>query len=252
MKIVHGLSKWSDFRLSINENQRIGFIPTMGALHKGHISLVEKSIDENEITIVSIFINPTQFNDKNDLKTYPKKVENDINMLSSLNITYLLLPSEDEMYKDGYNYKITEKNLSFKMEGLEREGHFDGVLTVVMKLFNIVNPTCAYFGEKDYQQLRLIENMAESFFMRIKIIPCKTIRSEDGLALSSRNSFLTVDERLIAPKFHDALKSKKSIREIKKQLNNDGFKIEYIEEYDGRLFGAVKIGNVRLIDNEKI
>ena len=117
------------------EGSSIALVPTMGALHKGHISLVEKSIDENEITIVSIFINPTQFNDKNDLKTYPQKVENDINMLSSLNVTYLLLPSEDEMYKNGYNYKITEKNLSFKMEGLEREGHFDGVLTVVMKLF---------------------------------------------------------------------------------------------------------------------
>ena len=252
MKIFNSINKWSDFRNSITGNQRIGFIPTMGALHKGHISLIEKSIDENQITIVSIFINPTQFNDPNDLKNYPRNEKNDLNMLSTLNVNYLLLPSDKEMYEHDYNYKITEKDLSLKMEGLERIGHFDGVLTVVMKLFNIVNPTSAYFGEKDYQQLRLIKNMAESFFMRIKIIPCKTIRSEDGLALSSRNSLLTSEERLIAPKFYDALKSKKSISEIKKRLNNYGFKVEYIEVYDERIFGAVKIGNVRLIDNEKI
>lgn len=252
MKIFNSINKWSDFRNSITGNQRIGFIPTMGALHKGHISLIEKSIDENQITIVSIFINPTQFNDPNDLKNYPRNEKNDLNMLSTLNVNYLLLPSDKEMYEHDYNYKITEKDLSLKMEGLERIGHFDGVLTVVMKLFNIVNPTSAYFGEKDYQQLRLIKNMAESFFMRIKIRPCKTIRSEDGLALSSRNSLLTSEERLIAPKFYDALKSKKSISEIKKRLNNYGFKVEYIEVYDERIFGAVKIGNVRLIDNEKI
>ena len=252
MKIFYSVKKWSDFRLSLAENQRIGFIPTMGALHKGHISLIEKSIDENEITIVSIFINPTQFNDQNDFKNYPKNVENDLNILKSLNVNYSLVPSHNEMYGHDYNYKITENDLSLKMEGLERIGHFDGVLTVVMKLFNIVNPTSAYFGEKDYQQLRLIENMVESFFMRIKIIPCKTIRSKDGLALSSRNSLLTDEERLIAPKFYEALKSKNSIREIKKRLKNHGFKVEYIEVYDERIFGAVKIGNVRLIDNEKI
>lgn len=252
MKIFQNLNRWLDFRPNITENQSIGFIPTMGALHEGHLSLIEKSINDNELTVVSVFINPTQFNDQNDLKNYPKNVENDLNILSSLNVNYLLLPSKSEMYQHGYDYKITENDLSLKMEGLERTGHFDGVLTVVMKLFNIVKPTCAYFGEKDYQQLRLIVNMVESFFMSIKIIPCKTIRTEDGLALSSRNSLLTAEERLIAPKFYDALKSKKSISEIKKSLNNYGFKVEYVEVYDGRLFGAVKIGNVRLIDNEKI
>jgi len=236
----------------LNKHGRsIGFVPTMGALHKGHISLIEKSKEENEITVVSIFVNPTQFNDPKDFKNYPNRLDKDISILSSLSVDYVFTPENDEIYNDNYAYTVTEKKLSKKLCGATREGHFEGVLTIVMKLLNIVNPTKAYFGEKDYQQYLLIKGMADSFYMKTEIVSLPTIRENDGLALSSRNLQLKDRDREKANKFYELLVSDFEDKELIEQLNKEGFKVDYVESIDNRRFGAVFLGNVRLIDNVK-
>jgi pantoate--beta-alanine ligase len=253
LNIVESISEWQGLRYSgIFSNKTIGFVPTMGALHEGHLSLVEKSKRENDITVVSIFVNPTQFNDKADLEKYPITFDEDSNKLEKLQVDYLLFPEYEEIYPDKYRYKISENMMSTKLCGKHREGHFDGVLTVVMKLLNIVDADKTYFGEKDYQQFLLIKDMAEAFFMKTKIIPMPIVREKDGLALSSRNKRLAKNDRITAPQFYQFLKSNLSKEEIKNQLNARGFKVEYIEEIGNRRFGAVYLGNVRLIDNVKI
>lgn len=250
-RIIKKISEWRKVR-NETENKSIGFVPTMGALHRGHESLIEKSVCDNDITVVSIFVNPTQFNDPDDLQNYPRAFENDYEILNSHNVDYLFYPDYGEIYNDNYRYKISESEFSKILCGKFRPGHFDGVLTVVMKLFNIIKPRRAYFGEKDYQQLKLIEGMCKAFFMDIEIIPCPIVRDEEGLALSSRNKLLSGEERKFALNFPRLLKSDKSKEEIFRELENLGFKVDYIEEMDGRRLGAVYVGNVRLIDNVKI
>ena len=252
MRSFKDIKEWIDFRSKINNSSNIGFVPTMGSLHEGHISLIKRSIKENRHTVVSIFINPTQFNNKNDLKKYPINIKRDLKILESNGVEYVILPTEKDIYRNGYNYRISEHNYSLQMEGLSRLGHFEGVLTVVMKLFNIVQPQSAYFGEKDFQQFKLIKRMCKSFFMNIDIISCKTIREKDGLAYSSRNLLLNDSERDIAPKFYQTLISKKSIEEMSEDLEKYGFIVEYIQKVNDRIFGSVKLGKVRLIDNETI
>jgi pantoate--beta-alanine ligase len=253
LNVVESISEWRGLRYSkIFINKSIGFVPTMGALHEGHLSLVEKSKRENDITVVSIFVNPTQFNDKADLERYPITFDEDINNLEKLQVDYLLFPAYEEIYPDKYSYKISEEMLSTKLCGRYREGHFDGVLTIVMKLLNIVEADKAYFGEKDYQQYLLIKGMADAFFMKTKIIPMPIIREKDGLALSSRNKRIAEQDRKTAPRFYQLLKSDLQKEEIINELNAHGFKVEYIEEMGNRRFGAVYLGNVRLIDNVKI
>ena len=252
MQIFNSTADWLIFRKSIPAEKSIGFVPTMGALHKGHLSLMKKSVDENDLTVVSIFVNPTQFNNQNDLENYPRNFESDSNLIRAIGVDAVFFPTKDEIYPNHYRYRIIENEKSKIMEGAYRPGHFDGVLTVVMKLLNIVNPTRAYFGEKDYQQLMLIRDMVSSFFMDIEIIACPTIREKDGLALSSRNILLTKEERVIAPNFYKTLNSRNPTDSIKKELNEYGFAVDYIEDYFGRRFGAVTLGNVRLIDNVKL
>jgi pantoate--beta-alanine ligase len=252
MKLFKDIHEWVSFRKDFKDSSNIGFVPTMGSLHKGHISLIKRSINENKATVVSIFLNPTQFDNKDDLKRYPIKINNDLEILKKIGVKYVLIPTEKEIYKNGYNYRISEHSFSFKMEGISRDGHFDGVLTIVMKLLNIVEPHNSYFGEKDFQQYKLIKNMCNSFFMNTNIIACKTIREDDGLAYSSRNLLMNKKERIIAPKFYKTLISKKNIDEMIKDLKKYGFIVEYIEKMDGRIFGAVKLGKIRLIDNEKL
>ncbi|MFN3873118.1 MAG: pantoate--beta-alanine ligase [Ignavibacterium sp.] len=253
MIIVKKIKDWKSLRASNSlKNKTLGFVPTMGALHKGHIELVKKSLRQNDITVVSIFVNPTQFNNKADLRNYPVTINSDINILDELNVNYLFLPEYKELYPDDYKYKITETDFSKILCGRFRPGHFDGVLTVVMKLFNIIKPDRAYFGEKDYQQLELIRGMVKSFFMDIKIISVPTIRDKDGLALSSRNLRLNAIQRKIAPKFPEILMSNLSIEQIKSRLVSEGFKVEYVEQIGDRRFAAVYLGKVRLIDNVKI
>jgi len=234
-----------------DKSNGIGFVPTMGALHKGHISLINKSLEENEITVVSIFVNPTQFNDPRDLENYPSTIEKDLIVLDSLDVDCVFMPSKSTLYADDYAFRIIENKFSRQLCGENREGHFEGVLTIVMKLLNIVKPTTAYFGEKDYQQYLLIRGMIDAFHMNVKVVSLPTIRQEDGLALSSRNQLLSAEERKRAPRLSSLLKSEKSDDEVKNFLIEEGFKVDYIETLNNRRFGAVFLGNVRLIDNVK-
>ncbi len=251
MKIIRNIAEFNQYRNTIGK-QQVGFIPTMGALHAGHLSLIEKSVDDYQLTIVSIFVNPTQFDNKNDLDNYPNHLDDDLDKLKSAGVDCVFLPSFEHIYPDEYSFSITEKNLSGKYCGAHRDGHFDGVLTVVMKLFNIVKPHKAYFGEKDYQQLTLIKQMVEAFFMPVAINAGVTIRESDGLAMSSRNLNLTAIERKTAPKLYQIISSGLTIEQMKSQLANHGFKLDYLEILDNHLLVAAYLGSVRLIDNIKI
>jgi len=221
----------------------------MGALHNGHISLIHESQKHNRHTIVSIFLNPKQFNSPHDLQKYPVNLDEDLKILNELEVDAVFLPHEKDMYPDDYHYKITEDNFSQKLCGKTRPGHFDGVLTVVMKLLQIIRPDKAYFGEKDYQQLVLIENMVKAFFMDIEIIACPAVRDGKGLALSSRNQRLTAQGLKKAQIFAEKLKSIASLVELEKHLNANDILVDYLEENSGRRFAAVHIEDVRLIDN---
>ena len=250
MKIVRSLSEWRTIRTSM-QSQRVGFVPTMGALHFGHQSLLTRSRSECDIVVLSIFVNPTQFNNPNDLKNYPITFDEDVRMASEAGVDYILAPAFDEIYPVGYRYKVSENEYSSRMEGRHRPGHFDGVLTVVMKLLNLVRPARAYFGEKDFQQLTLVQDMVRDFFMPIEIVPCATVREASGLAMSSRNRLLDPDLAPKAKLIHELLVSNSSCQSITEKLNSEGFRVDYIEEHQGRRFAAAFLGNVRLIDNVK-
>jgi pantoate--beta-alanine ligase len=234
------------------EGKSIGFVPTMGALHAGHISLIRKCREENDITVVSIYVNPTQFNDSTDYKNYPVTLDADIGILEDIRIEYLFLPDYHEMYPDGFTYSVEETDLSKILCGASRPGHFKGVLTVVLKLLNIVNPNRAYFGEKDYQQYLLIKGMAEAFFLDSQIIPVPVVREESGLAMSSRNLLLDENSRKTAPLFYQILTSARSSEEAVEILQNSGFRVDYVQDIGKRRYGAVILGNVRLIDNVQL
>jgi len=249
MEIVKGTKKWLKLRTSRCAGKTIGFVPTMGALHAGHLSLLKRAKRENALAVASVFVNPTQFNDPRDLRRYPRTLAADIKKLEEEGTDFLLLPSARDMYPDGYTYRVTETADSAMLCGAHRPGHFEGVLTVVMKLLTLVRADKAYFGEKDFQQFRLIKGMAEAFFIGTEIIPCPTLREADGLAMSSRNLLLEPAHRALAPALHKALSSKARPAEIKRWLAALGFDPDYVEERWGRRFAAAKLGKVRLIDN---
>lgn len=234
------------------QNKSVGFVPTMGALHEGHATLLRQARKENDLVILSIFVNPTQFNDANDYSKYPQTFSTDLKLAEETEVDYIFTPSEKQMYPDNYQYRLTENNFSKILCGEHRPGHFDGVLTVVMKLFHIVKPTKAYFGEKDFQQLNLIQNMVSSFFMDVQIIPVATVRENDGLAMSSRNKRLSEKERLLAAKIYQLSSSLISSEEVKAGLNKLGFEVDYVKDIKNRRFIAAKLGDVRLIDNVEI
>lgn len=252
MEIYHSIKEWQQARQEIPAHLNIGFIPTMGNLHIGHMSLVTASKSMNDLTIVSIFINKTQFNNKNDYNAYPRTLNADLKKLKNAGVDYCILPSDEEIYPDYYTCQIIENQQSCDFEGKFRPGHFTGVLTIVMKLFNIVKPQRAYFGEKDYQQLQLIKKMVTAFFMDIEVIACPTIRTANGLAYSSRNKLLSKNDLILANQFAKVLHNGQSCTEIKLQLAALGIAIDYVEDHEQRRFAAVKIGAVRLIDNKKI
>ena len=250
VKILENIEEWNEiYNTQIKGKKSLGFVPTMGALHIGHKSLITRSVAENDLTICSIFVNPTQFNDENDLKNYPITIDEDIKLLESEGCDYLFLPNKKMIYPDDYTFKLSESNYSKLYCGAHREGHFDGVLTVVLKLLNITRCDNAYFGEKDWQQYKLIKGMAEALFLPTKIIPCSLIREDDGLAFSSRNKNLTKEQRAIAPNFYRLLSSNKPISQIEKELTTLGFRVDYIEADENRLLAAAYLGEVRLIDN---
>jgi pantoate--beta-alanine ligase len=248
MNIISDINTWKTLRKQL-VNKTIGFVPTMGNLHAGHLSLCSRAKTENDITIVSIFINPTQFNQTQDFELYPRTLAEDKALLLANNIDYLLLPDVASLYPDHYQVQITETEISQLLEGKYRPGHFNGMLTVVLKLLNLVQPSRVYFGEKDYQQLLLVKKMAEALFLSTEIIGCPTIRAEDGLALSSRNARLSPEQRQKAAHFACLLQSLNNTAEITDKLKALGFKVDYISQQWGRRLGAVWLDEIRLIDN---
>ena len=226
------------------QGKEIGFVPTMGALHEGHASLVKRSVKENEITVVSVFVNPTQFNDKNDLKNYPRTLDADCALLEKCGADYVLAPSVEEMYPTPDTRQFEYPPVSTVMEGAHRPGHFNGVCQVVSRLFYIVKPTRAYFGEKDWQQIAVVKAMVRHLGLGVQIVECDIVRDKDGLAKSSRNTLLSTDERAIAPAIYKALKE--SVKYAKNHtvtethdkvvddINSvDGLDVEYFSIVDG-------------------
>lgn len=252
MKLHSDLAAWRAVRAGAEfAGCRVGFVPTMGALHAGHRALLERARAENDRVVLSIFVNPTQFNDPADLANYPRPLAADLALADGL-ATDVLLPPSDELYADGYRYRVTENSLSRDLEGAHRPGHFDGVLTVVLKLLNLVQPHRAYFGEKDRQQLDLVRGMAEALFLPGEIVACPTVREADGLALSSRNVRLSPAGRAHAAHFPRILRSAADASQAAAELEAAGFGVDYVEDRAGVRLGAVRTENVRLIDNVRI
>ncbi len=250
MKTFKRLLEWQEYRRQLSGG--IGFVPTMGALHEGHAALLRKSRSENALSVLSIFINPTQFNDAKDFEKYPVHFEADVALAERCGVDYILYPNAKEIYQDDYRFRLSETQLSKILEGEFRPGHFDGVLTVVLKLLNLVQPSRVYFGEKDFQQLKLIEEMTRALFLPIEIIACETFREADGLAMSSRNVRLSPQAREKAPLIAKYLRSDFSNDEVKAKLQEAGFAVEYVANELGRRLCAAQIEGVRLIDNVKI
>lgn len=248
MNIVTNLEDWQTIRKK-NNNKNIGFVHTMGHLHAGHLSLCARSQAENNLTIVAIFVNAKQFNQVEDFLHYPRSLDKDVILLNKQKVDYLLLLDSETVYADNYQIQILDtSDLSKELEAKFRPGHFIGMLTVVLKYLNIVRPTHAYYGEKDYQQLLLIKKMARALFLETKIVGCSTIRATDGLALSSRNVRLSKDQRTKARHFPTILKLASSSEVAEKQLKDIGFKVDYVADRWGRRLAAIYVGNIRLID----
>jgi len=278
MKIVNNIKELKGYlALERQKNKKIGLVPTMGALHKGHLSLVKRCVKDNDVCVVSVFVNPTQFNNKTDLATYPRTLDKDCALLESAGCNYVFAPSEQEMYPEPDTRKFDFGTVSSVMEGAHRPGHFNGVAQVVSKLFYIVEPDNAYFGEKDFQQIAVIRAMVKQLDIPVKINACPIIREADGLALSSRNVRLTPEQRQKAPLIARTLKEsttfapEKSVQEVKEYVVNTinadpVMQVEYFEIVDGNTMEAINnwsdttypvgcitvyCGDVRLIDNIK-
>ena len=251
MKVIKDIKTWLEVRSEICAT--VGFVPTMGALHAGHVSLLERSVAEVEVTVLSIYVNPTQFNNPDDLANYPDTLDADLAWAEKVGVDYVILPRYEDMYADGFRYQVNESQFSLGLCGGNRPGHFTGVLTVVMKLLNLVAPHRAYFGKKDHQQYALIKDMCAAFFMNVEIVGCDTIREADGLAMSSRNKLLDDRARLRAPQLYQVLRSAVDDYAARERLVQLGFSVDYVETVNGRRFGAVvmTVGEhtVRLIDN---
>lgn len=261
----------------IRGEKLVGFVPTMGGLHEGHMSLVERSLRECELTVVSLFLNPTQFNDPNDLKTYPHDMAEDLKLLGEVGVDIVFTPTAEDMYEEGEEApNLDLGRVGEVMEGAHRPGHFRGVVWVVSKLFRLVRPNRAYFGLKDFQQIAVIKRMCALCpdLADIEIISCPVIRESDGLAMSSRNRRLSEEERAAAPKIYEALQEGKRLKEsgksvsavhaaVVKQINADPLlRVEYfsivdsdtLEEakvWNGNTTGCITVycGEVRLIDH---
>ena len=251
MKILKSVAQWQAYRETL-EARPLGFVPTMGALHRGHLSLVKTSKEHNALTLVSVFINPTQFDDKKDFAKYPVDDRTDLQRLEAAGVDVVLMPDAAQIYRDDYRFRVTENDFSRRLCGAHRPGHFDGVLTVVMRLLNLVRPDNAYFGEKDYQQLQLIRDMVSAFFMPVNIVACATVREADGLAMSSRNQLLDASQRAQAPALYTALKNSRTADEARQELTSKGFEVDYVEDVNNRRLAAVRMGSTRLIDNVEI
>jgi pantoate--beta-alanine ligase len=224
----------------------------MGALHAGHASLVERCSRENDVVVVSIFVNPSQFNDPRDLERYPRTLEGDLKLLQEVDADDVIVPTVQEMYPHGHRFRIEPTSDCRLMEAGHRPGFLQGVMTVVMKLLNLVRADRAYFGEKDYQQLRAVSDMVADFFIPTEIVACPTVREASGLAMSSRNVLLSTAARNDAAGLFRALTSSRCPEQIRETLQAQGFAVDYVEEHWGRRLAAVVLDGVRLIDNVPI
>lgn len=245
--IVSQPKKWQNLRKSLKGS--VGFVPTMGNLHEGHIALARRALLENDHVVVSIFVNPTQFNQPSDFEKYARTLKADCGLLDAAGVQYVFAPEAADMYPDNYEVQVSETVISKELEGEFRPGHFTGMMTVVLKLLNIIGADRAYFGEKDFQQLLLVRKMAEALFLPTEIIGCPTIRAESGLALSSRNSRLTEVQLEKAQRISSLLASDLPDATIMKKLEAEGFRPEYVATKWGRRLAAAWLGDVRLIDN---
>lgn len=280
MKLISNKGGLQDeLALLRQRGKTIGFVPTMGALHRGHTSLVERAIDENDACMVSIYVNPTQFNDKNDLDNYPRELERDLETLGRYDVDFVFAPGDKDMYPGGFKLKSYDfGQLSRTLEGEHRPGHFDGVATVVDRFLEMIQPDRAYFGEKDYQQLLIVRKLVELQNHKTKIIACPIVREGDGLAMSSRNQLLSPADRKFAAFIYQSLQqakklsSKIDVKSLKSWVeeqfrDNPALKLEYFEIVDARnLYPvpsldeaesiracvAVWAGHIRLIDNIEI
>lgn len=279
MKVIN---KTSDLQAIIeqfkNDGKSIGLVPTMGALHKGHLSLVKNSISNNDITVVSIFVNPTQFNNPNDLASYPRTVDKDLELLQTIGCDIVFAPEADDIYSKSETdsrFEFDFEGLDKVMEGKFRPGHFNGVVQIVSKLFDLVRPDRAYFGEKDFQQLAIIRLITRRYNLPIEIVPCPIVREDSGLALSSRNSLLKDNEKQVASHIYAVLNESRQfvpqteVEELKQCAiaaieQKPELKVEYFDIVDGHtlksigkwdecdyVVGCITVfcGNVRLIDN---
>ena len=221
----------------------------MGALHAGHASLIDRCRAENGIAVVSIFVNPSQFNDPKDLTRYPRTLDDDLRLLEQLGVDHVIAPDAAEMYPNGYRFRVEPASSDLVLEGEFRPGFLTGVLTVVMKLLNLARADRAYFGEKDYQQLRIVTDMAAEFFLETEIVPCPTLREASGLAMSSRNRLLSGGARERSARILRAIEDSASPAEARAALEADGFRVDYVEDRWGRRLAAAFLDGVRLIDN---
>lgn len=270
MKIVRSVEELVNYRKSVTS--KVGFVPTMGALHNGHLSLIRQARMQNDIVILSIFVNPTQFLPNEDFDLYPRREEADIKIATLAGVDVVFMPEIKEIYTKVEPKVIAPRDVAYILEGESRPGHFDGVLSVLMKLFHITRPANAYFGKKDAQQLFLVQNMVNTYFLSINIVPCDIVRDPDGLALSSRNTYLNDKQRAKALSLSIALKNasqaimkgerdslkiekimKDTLKEVKvdyaKVLSRDFKFVEQAEIKDTLLLIAAYVDDIRLIDN---
>ena len=255
MQVFHKIVELQNKLFEDRKNGKsVGLVPTMGALHEGHASLVKKSVKDNDVTVVSVFVNPTQFNDPKDLSSYPRDIEADCKLLEEVGADYVFTPSVEEMYPTPDTRHFEFPPISTVMEGAHRPGHFNGVCQVVSRLFYITRPDKAYFGEKDWQQIAVVKAMVRSLNLNVKIVECPIIRDTDGLARSSRNALLSADEREIAPNIFKALKEsieyskKHNISEthdyVVEKINSvNNLEVEYFEIVDGNTLQKVSDWN---------
>jgi pantoate--beta-alanine ligase len=250
MNTFETLSHWQNRRKEmIQHGQSLGFVPTMGALHEGHLTLIREAKKHHDRVLVSIFVNPTQFNNREDLEKYPRDLDRDLRLLNEVQTDFVLLPTFEQLYQDDYNFRVLETFESGILCGAHRPGHFEGVLTVVLKLLGVARAESCYLGEKDYQQLHLIRQMAQNFYLATEIRCVPTVREPSGLAMSSRNERLSTEGRKKAALIYQTLMQSETTEAAKQTLQSAGFHVEYCEEHWGRRLVAAWLEGVRLIDN---